>query len=249
LTVYIQNVAYLRSLNPRLTILPHFSCNSNNFKYHDTSYNNSFFLYFKSKTEINLKDHKIYFCHSIPQHNYIFFQDILPPLSDETNKRYIEQFRSQFELRLNTSQIDQYFSKIRSNGFPLIGIHMRSLAQKKIHYGNKIFLSVYDQLGQIKEQLDKQYSNYNVFIATDVSMYIEYASKVFKNIYYLDFISRVPNEVDSIPHLSQYTGFKLGSDILYDCYALSKCDSCYLSNSNIPFIVNMIDTEVKIITF
>jgi hypothetical protein len=89
---------------------------------------------------------------------------------------------------------------------------------------------------------------YNVFIATDVNAYLNYSKSLFKSVYYLDFISRIDNENDSVPQL-QEVGFKLGSDILYDCLALSMCDRTYLSNSNIPYIVAILNPDLPTIEY
>ena len=86
-----------------------------------------------------------------------------------------------------------------------------------------------------------------MFIATDVKSYIPLLQKYFKNVYFIDFISRIENDTaDSIPLLNKYKGFKLGSDILYDCIALSLCDEIFVSGSNIPFIVSLFNKDIKI---
>lgn len=49
LTIFIQTQYYFKEINEKIICLPHFSNNQYGFKYHDTKYNNSFFLYFKKK--------------------------------------------------------------------------------------------------------------------------------------------------------------------------------------------------------
>jgi hypothetical protein len=67
---------------------------------------------------------------------------------------------------------------------------------------------------------------------------------LFGTIHYLDYIKRIYNEGDSIPQLDRYSGSILGRDIMDECYGLSLCDKVYMSNSNVPFIVTMMNQEV-----
>jgi hypothetical protein len=85
-------------------------------------------------------------------------------------------------------------------------------------------------------------------IATDVHPYIHAAKQVFGTVHYLSDISRIHNEEDSIPQLND-VGFKLGSDILRECLALSLCDVIYMSSSNIPFLVSMLNPTCKMIEY
>ena len=102
LTVFNQNAYYLNTINPNLIILPHFSENSENFKYYDTNYNNSFFLYFKYKhSDIDITKYKHYFITSAPISEIPFFEPTIPVISNETNKKYIEYFNKNFEINKN----------------------------------------------------------------------------------------------------------------------------------------------------
>ena len=132
---------------------------------------------------------------------------------------------------------------------------MRSALQLVAHsYGRDSNIEA--KLVKIKKILDTKYSNYNIFFITDVNSYINIASIVFKNntIYYNNFISRISNDTgekisqtnllcDSVVNLQQYCGFKLGSDILYDCLSLIHCDYYYVSVTNIAYITSYINKK------
>ena len=75
------------------------------------------------------------------------------------------------------------------------------------------------------------------------------------NVYYNDFISRIQNHGDGSNGLvhgyndsiinidNKYTGFKLGSDIIFDCLSLINCDFYYVSITNIAFITSFINNN------
>jgi hypothetical protein len=250
LTVYLQNAYYMHQLNKNIITLPMFSLNGDIFKYHEPSLNNSFFLFFKYKHNINLHNSKIYFCHSKVHPNltkYNICHDFFTnQIYDESNTKYIEYFHNNFELKIGQN-IFTFIRSIKSLNKPLIGIHLRSLAQRiehqdcyPIHMRNR---TINDILLNLKTKLDESYNDYDIFLATDCNLYIENVKQVFTNVYYLDNICRINNELNSVPQLSEYTGFKLGSDILYDCLALSLCDKTYITYSNIPFIIKFVNSD------
>ena len=82
-------------------------------------------------------------------------------------------------------------------------------------------------------------------------LYINIAKAIFttSNIYYNDFISRIQYDMgnnkycDSVVNLGKYTGFKLGSDILYECLSLTNCDFYYVSVTNIAYITSYISKQ------
>jgi len=198
LTVFIQNSYYLHGLNNKLHILPMFSINSSNFKYHDTNYHNTFFKYFKyTLLNTNIKDtYKVYYIQSSPVDKIPFFDHLLlPVMSHSPNREYINYFRSQFKLCIG-NHIRTYIHTIKQSGVPLIGIHVRSIAQKHAHWNEYLAKGIEDRLKGIKTSLDNTYEMYNVFIATDVNSYLTYSKSLFKSVYYLDFISRIDNEGD-----------------------------------------------------
>jgi hypothetical protein len=259
LTVFIENALYLEKINPNILSFPYFCLNTDTFKYHKKNLNNSFFMYFKYiKPEIlNLENYKIYFCNSthIPnlknysiQNEFIGFT--IPLLSNPSNFKFIHYFHDNFELKIGEN-VKTYINSIKTNNNKLIGIHIRSKMQRIVHpeYFSNKEISLRERLVLLKKKLDEIYINYTVFIATDVSMYLINAKEVFGDINYLDFINRIDNEGDSLPQLTQYTGFKLGSDILYDCLSLSLCDTIYVAVSNIPYIVSMINPNINIDTY
>jgi hypothetical protein len=242
LTVFIQNDYYLKELNSNIITLPCYNTNTFNFKYHEPSYNNSFFLYFKYKNkDIDLSKYKIYFAKSNVIDNYPFFNSVFPTLSSDINKNYINYFRSKFEYIVNTNVVN-YITTIKYT--TLIGIHIRSLAQKITHLQDYLNISIKDRLLNLKLKIDNNYSSYQIFIITDVSMYLNIAKEIFGTIYYLEDIARINTENDSIPELDNYTGYKLGSDILNECLCLSLCDKIYVSHSNIPYIISIMNPNI-----
>jgi hypothetical protein len=243
LTIFIQNDYYLKELNSNIITLPCYNTNTSNFKYHEPSYNNSFFLYFKYKNkDIDLSKYKIYFAKSNVIDNYPFFNSVFPTLSSDINKNYINYFRSKFEYIVNTNVVN-YITTIKYT--TLIGIHIRSLAQKITHLQDYLNISIKDRLLNLKLKIDNNYSSYQIFIITDVSMYLDIAKEIFGTIYYLEDIARINTENDSIPELDKYTGYKLGSDILNECLCLSLCDKIYVSNSNIPYIISIMNPNIN----
>jgi len=261
LTLITQYGLYLEKINPKIHCLGHFSNNSCNFKYHDTSYNNSFFLYFKYLKTIN-ENIKYYFVnlssYVLSDNEYPFIQpqsiDGLNVDDIEINKCHSNYFKENFELKIGDNVISNINNIKKVTNLPLIGIHLRSMLQLICHsYGRDS--NIESKLIKIKNTLDKKYTNYNVFFVTDVSSYIETVKTIFteNTIYYNDFISRIKNDTgeqhkvghycDSVINLEEYTGFKLGSDILYDCLSLINCDYYYVSVTNIAFITSYINKQ------
>jgi hypothetical protein len=253
LTIFIHMAYYLNSINNKLHVLPMFCNNTDNFKYHSPEYNNTFFKYFKyNQLQMNIPaDYSVYFIKSaiIPSAIPFFNYEKLPPILYSPAMEYIHYFRSKFTLCIG-DHIKTYVNSIKESGIPLIGIHIRSLYQKKFHQSDYLSIGIQERLAQIKIELDMKYNNaYSIFIATDVNIYLTYANTIFTKIHYLENINRIDNEYDSIPQLDEYTGFKLGSDILYDCLALSLCDVTYISKSNIPFIISIINPNCSMIEY
>lgn len=250
LTVFIQNSYFLHLINPTIKVIPLFCKNTDHFKYHDTSLNNTFFRYFESRLitdDIEMKTQTTYFAHSVPVDSLPFFSAELPPVRHQPNDAYIEHFYQRFRLRIG-QHIADYVNTIRRPNIPLVGIHIRSIAQKHAHLPSYMVKDINTRLREVKTELDVHHALYDVFIATDVSLYIDYAKTIFGEIHFIDSVSRINNEGDSVPQLHE-VGFKLGSDILYDCLALSLCDTTYVSKSNIPFIISVLNPSVNIIEY
>lgn len=259
LTLLTQYGLYLKNINKNIHCLGHFSNNIDNFKYHDTNYNNSFFLYFKYLKNIsnNIKYYFVDTSKSLLSNN--LFPFIQPQTIDglnvdniEINKIHSNYFKENFELKIGDHIINNINNIKTTTNLPLIGIHLRSMLQLVAHnYGREVNLE--SKLLKIKNILDNKYKNYNIFFVTDVLEYINLAKKIFveKEVYYNDFISRIKNDIgekikigrycDSIVNLEEYTGFKLGSDILYDCLSLVNCDNYYVSTTNVAFIASYIN--------
>jgi hypothetical protein len=245
LTIFSQHLQFLKEYNSNIICIPHFSINSKNFKYHNNKYNNSFFIYFKKKNDvINLNEYKIFFINSKLIKNYPFLTGEIPPINNEPAKTFIRTFIDNYYLIKNNSIIED-FNKIKLMNKPIIGIHIRSIFQKKIHQNEYLEISIKDRLYKIKEDLNK-INNYCIFIATDVNSYIEMSKDIFGDIYYFDNITRINVEEDIISSINNKDiDNKLGFDILNECLALSMCDKIYVSNSNIPFIITLINPEIK----
>lgn len=263
LTIYIQNAIFLNKINKNLIVLPHYSNNTRNFKYHDETLNNSFFKYFKSNQVLNvdtnnMNNTNIYFAKTVVLANEGKMSFQIPIKSNEINKRFVEYFLNNYTPIVNKN-VKEYINKIReaNKSKPLIGIHIRSTAQKRLECNDYLEIEFENRLLDVKRKIENNYPNAVIFIATDVELYITKMKELFgkggekekekekDNVYYLDYIKRIYNEGDSIPQLDKYKGYTLGSEIMDDCYALSLCDKIYISNSNIPFLVTLMNDTVK----
>ena len=246
LLMHIQNSIFLKYINPNLTIIPHFSENSDLFKYHQEGCANSFFLYFINKKQVNIRNKLIFFVRASEIKEIPFYKYCTPIVSNINNLSFIRYFNKNYELKIGNN-IKEYVNNIKKDSsLPLIGIHIRSIYQKKLEYSKYLQTSLNTRLQNLSIKLNEKYENYNMYIATDVESYIPLSKQYFKNVHFLEFISRIENDMtDSMPILNKHTGFKLGSDILYDCLALSLCDEIYVSGSNIPFIVSVLNEKIK----
>jgi len=241
LTIHIQNEIFLNNINKNLTILPHYSNNSRNFKYHDKADHNSFFRYFKYKDSVDMS-RNIYFVKTAVFTTTPRIIYNMPFLSDATNREQVNYFLSKYTPILN-EKVRTYIDSMKENNRPLIGIHIRSIAQKFME-DKYLLISLDKRLQNLKKKIENQYPNAIIFTATDVNLYIDKMKTLFGKIHYLDYIKRIYNEGDSIPQLDRYCGSILGRDIMDECYALSLCDKVYMSNSNVPFIVTMMNQQV-----
>lgn len=255
LIIYIQNAIFLKRLNKNLIVIPHYSNNTRNFKYHDETLNNSFFKYFKSKQVLNVDVNttNIYFAKTVvlADEGKVSFQI---PIKSNENNRFVEYFLENYTPIVN-NKVKEFMDKIRegNQSKPIIGIHIRSIAQKRMECDDYLQVEFEKRLQDVKRKIENNYPNANIFIATDVELYITKMKELFgkekreekRDVYYLDYIKRIYNEGDSIPQLDKYKGYTLGSEIMDDCYALSLCDKIYISNSNIPFLVTLMNDTVK----
>jgi hypothetical protein len=244
LTIHIQNAIFLNNINKELIVLPHYSNNSRNFKYHDKADYNSFFRYFKYNHSVDM-NRNIYFVKTavftqIPRINYT-----MPFLSDQTNREQVNYFLSNFTPIWN-EKVRTYIDSVKENDKPLIGIHIRSIAQKHMEDDKYLLTSLDKRLEDLKKKIENKHPNAIIFIATDVYLYIEKMKALFGRVHFLDYIKRIYNEGDSIPQLDRYCGSILGRDIMDECYGLSLCDKVYMSNSNIPFIVTMMNRQIEL---
>lgn len=253
LIMYIQNAIFLKRFNKNLIVLPHYSNNTRNFKYHDDTLNNSFFKYFKCKNnmEIDVTTANVYFAKTVvlADEGKMSFQ--IPIKSNEINERFVDYFSNHYTPIVNNN-VKEYMDKIRetNKSKPVIGIHIRSIAQKMLECNGYLQTDFENRLRDVKQKIENKYPNAVIFIATDVELYVTKMKELFgkdkeNNVYYLDYIKRIYNEGDSIPQLDKYRGYTLGSEIMDDCYALSLCDKIYVSNSNMPFLITLMNDTVK----
>lgn len=245
MTVFMMDFLYINKINNNIICLPHFSKNTKNFKYHDENYNNSFFLYFKYKEDLDINNYKIFFCHSTP---ILSFEKQLPIMNNEYTRDNILLFNNFFSLNKDVVTISNNTVKLFENKV-IIGLHLRSRAQLIVHPEENMNsnFDLKNTLLKLKEKLDIEYNNYGVFIATDVNFYIDISKEVFNDVYYLDFIQRINTEEDSIEIIDdKFIGYKLGSDILNDVYCLSLCNKVYLRPSNIMYLVTILNPNINI---
>jgi hypothetical protein len=254
LTLLVQISLYLKRINPKIHCLGHFGINLEHFKYHDPCLNNSFFLYFSYLKPIS-DNIRIYFSNV---HNHDPYPFIQPQTIEgcnvddiEINKLYSDHFKENYKLRIG-SEIEYKITELKKElQVPLIGIHMRSAFQITAHsFGRDP--DIISKFNKIKQALDNKYEKYKIFIMTDVNSYIDTTKIIFgeENVYYNEFVNRVDiDTVDSVISLQECSGFKLGSDILYDCISLVNCDYYYVSISNIAFIASFIHDKNNAIHF
>ena len=237
--------------------IPWFAFNSNGFKYAEPGVMNSFFLYFKAinhnELSERIKNIENIFVFNNP--NPIdsctpFVKTNVPLMAIPQNKAQIMSFRNHFKLKIgNDIRNEMKNIKIR----PLIGVHLRSDAQKIAHEMEYLQKgTAMQRFSNLKKTLDEKYkTGYSVFIATDTNLYLKNAKEIVKdNLYFIDNITRAEGEVDSMPSIEK-GGYELGCNILSDCLALSLCDEIYISPSNIMYIVCYIgdDPNINIIEF
>lgn len=258
LTQFAQNSYFLYNhFNPNLYCYPYFYKNNSFFKYHEEKYGdkNTFFMFFRIaagrfppfREDGTLKLDNIYFVENRVYSYFPFFIYNTPPVAIPHNRTMIEHFYKCFNLRIGENVFKYIFHILENEKKPIIGLHIRSAFQKKHHNGNYLSIPIKVRLEKLKQRLQKQYGNgkYMIFLATDTNLYIQWCNEIFGNdvVQYIEDIERIDGEEDSVP-LFKSGGFKLGCDILYDCLALSLCDCVFVSNSNVPFMINMLNMEI-----
>jgi hypothetical protein len=256
LTQFAQCAYFLNAhFNPNLYCYPYFYSNNDFFKYYDPRFpgKNTFFMYFRAARvpPDNAKLDNIYFIENHFYSYYPFFIYNTPPVAIPNNEIMLRHYYNSFNLRIGEN-IFNYINEIRTNepDSRVIGLHVRSAFQKRHHSGGYLQMPIRMRLEKLRERLRGQ--KYVIFLATDTKLYIKWCVEIFgaDRVQYIENIERIENEEDSVPNFSAAaTGFKLGADILYDCLALSLCDYCFVSNSNIPFIINMLNMEIPMFEY
>ena len=250
LTLIMQHLYYFKEFYPNVICLPNFSKNNSHFKYHDTDYNNSFFLYYKKRTGgINLLGCKQYAVQLNVIENYPFFTRTADIRRGQSSN-YINLFFANYEF-IKSRNVEKIMDKIKQQNKPLFGIHIRSLFQKRVHESEYLTMSIETRLNNVKESIDKIHKDYSIFVMSDVQPYIELASSIFNNVYYFENVIRVCHDYyDIIPCLSyDESGYKLGMDILNECFAMSMCDKIFVSNSNIPVIISTMNPNIEFVEY
>jgi hypothetical protein len=246
LSIHMHNDFFLTNMNKKLTVLPHFSNHTRNFKYYDRRENNSFFHYFKYNGQVDMNQ-KIYFVNANIINNETKISYIIPVLKDDNNKRLISHFLQNYAPILDGSVKERLncFAPFRvENKYELIGIHVRSIAQKHLENTEYLAIDLDTRLMHLKKKVATLHPNAVIFVATDVELYIKKMQKLFGEIHFLKDIKRIYNEADSVPQFEKYAGHILGRNIMDDCYALSLCDKVYISNSNMPFLITLMNSKV-----
>jgi hypothetical protein len=246
ITIFMQILYYFNEVYPKVTCLPHFSNNNTNFKYHDKNYNNSFFLYYKRRIPINdIQNYKQYAVHSHVIGNYPFFENVTNIRKYPAND-YIQFFFKNYEFIID-QRTTTIIDNIRCQNKPLFGIHIRSIYQKNVHAQDYLSISINDRIRILKEKIDKNNTDYLIFAMSDVAPYIETVKSIFPNVYYFENVKRIDNDYTDIICVlnDNECGYKLGMDILTECYAMSMCDKIFVSNSNIPAIISTMTPDIE----
>jgi hypothetical protein len=244
--IHLSNAQYIHSINPDIIVIPLFNKNSDHFKYHDETLNNSFFSYF-NRPPIDVAGKRFFWAHATPildRQEYKFRLPIGCPFNEGLRREFV------WTPRLNLHEkAREFVSGIRTDGRPLVGVHVRAFAQKQQEYARYAASSTVKQrLDALKTRLDQTYSDgYDVFVATDVDYYIEGVKTVFGGVHWNPDIARVAyGHTDSIPTLAINPGIKLGDDILLDCLVLGMCDAVFVGPSNIPLLVWLLNPDAVI---
>lgn len=253
LTLFTQFAECVSKSSPDAICVPWFTTNNGGFQYAEPGVMNSFFLYFKANNgeelanRVKSSENVFVVNNAIVLECSPFFKSELPIMSVPQNNSQITQFRKQFSLRIG-DELRNEMQQITTK--PLIGIHLRSDAQKKAH--EQSYLnggSILTRFSKLKEKLDNKYqTKYSIFIASDTNLYVKKVKEQLgkNDLYFIDNITRIEDESDSMPNI-QKSGYEIGCNILYDCLAMSLCDEIYVSPSNIMFIIACIadDPNVK----
>lgn len=220
--------------------------NTDNFKYHENSKKNSFYLYFDNKrSNKNLADHKL--LQQLPKIFYDDFEKIKDKYDSWNKEKFYNEIYNNYEHRKYVhdmlfnditvkKNILDYVDNYCQTNFTnkkvkkIYGLHLRSLYQLIENTNKKINNN--DVCMYVKNQIDDGY----IYLATDNLPCIEIAQSVFgkDKVLYRSDITRCENqESDSIPCIDKYIGYKLGWDILTDVLILSNTMTVFMRPSNI----------------
>ena len=133
------------------------------------------------------------------------------------------------------------FNEISEGKTITFSIHLRSNFQKRTHYNSNEL-----NIKNIIETLHSKYgSDCTPFIATDVSLYLDYFLIYFpKAIYNKDCFRTQSDRHDSVPQIKE-VGIKHADDVILDIIGLSKGTEIYMSESNFYIFVKYLIDENK----
>jgi hypothetical protein len=232
LACLIDNMVFLEKYN--IKVKPIWNNNSDNFKY-SNGIDDCFQEIFNDNLVIKKSNRIINVTSNIP---HIKREIESTPSSDL--KLVKRAFNNRFSIK---QKYYDKFNEISGSNEITFSIHLRSNFQKKVHYGNNEL-----NIMRIIETLHKKYgSDCTPFIATDVSLYLDYFLLYFpKAIYNKDCFRILSDKKDSVPQIKEI-GIKHAEDVILDIIGLSKGKDIYMSESNFYIFVSYLIDDNKVI--
>jgi hypothetical protein len=230
LSCLIDNMKYFNNYN--IKIKPQWNKNSDTFKYSNGT-DDCFKDIFDDKLTISNKNRIIYIKSDVPH----IKREI--ESSPNSNLREVKRiFNDRFAIK------EKYYNKFNElvQGKEItFSIHLRSNFQKRVHYNNKE-LNILKILDHLQQKYGKECTP---FIATDVSLYLDFFLLYFPNaIYNKDCFRSFSDRQDSVPQIKE-TGIKHAEDVILDLIGLSKGNDIYMSESNFYIIVKYLIDDSK----
>lgn len=230
LVCLIDNMKYFNNYN--IKIKPLWNRNSDTFKY-----SNGVDDCFKDIFEDNF---------TVSKHNRIIhINSDIPHIErniESTPYSNLYQVKRIFNDRFRIKQ--QYydtFNKLSEDKEITFSIHLRSNFQKRIHYNGKE-LNIFKILEHLQQKYGKDCTP---FIATDVSLYLDYFLIYFpKAIYNKDCFRTLTDRNDSVPQIKE-VGIKHAEDVILDIIGLTKGNDIYMSESNFYILVKYLIDDNK----
>lgn len=188
--------------------------------------------------------------------NYYFEQPLID-LKFEKRKVLINQFNEVYPLRIWHKSYFRYINRgviqslrFKENVSVLINEALLKFKDKKVlgiqvrltDHGDEITPVVLSSYIKVINRYSKKFDQ--VFVATDDQPFLQrlvntYGDKILFN----DVIRSTDGEAVHTSSKEQ-DRYKLGLDVLIDCYCLSKCDKLILVSSNISYCALLFNPEV-----